>query len=75
MEELVPTEADIEWAVKWLRNHRSRGPSGMRADNLKGWLAEARKEEAEAAKAAGADGTGAVIGEPGGEEMAEKTET
>ena len=39
----VPTEDDIEWAVKRLRNHRSRVLSGMRAELLKKWLAAARK--------------------------------
>ena len=41
--DLVPTEDKIEWAVKRLRNHRSRGPSGMRAEHLKRCLAEVRK--------------------------------
>ena len=31
------------------KNHRSRGPSGMRSDHLKGWLEEARKKEREEA--------------------------
>ena len=31
VDESVPTEDDIEWAVKRLRNHRSGGPSGIRA--------------------------------------------
>ena len=39
----VPTEDDIEWALKILHNHRSGGPSGMRAKHLKMWLAAARK--------------------------------
>ena len=33
VEDLVPTEDDIEWAVKRLRNHRSRGTSGIRASH------------------------------------------
>ena len=32
----VPTEDEIEGAVKRLHNHRSGGPSGMRAEHLKG---------------------------------------
>ena len=36
---LVPTEDEIEGAVKCLRNHRSRGASGMRDEHLKKWLA------------------------------------
>ena len=35
VDELVPTEDEIEWAVKQLRNHRSGTPSGIRADQLK----------------------------------------
>ena len=31
VEDWVPTADKIEWAVKGLRNHRSGGPSGMRA--------------------------------------------
>ena len=38
----VPTEDEIEWAVKRLRNHHSRGPSGMQANHLKMWMAVAR---------------------------------
>ena len=38
VEDLVPTEDAIEWTVTRLRNHRSRGPSGMQAGNLKRWL-------------------------------------
>ena len=30
----VPTEDEIEWAVKQLRNNRSGGASGMRAEHL-----------------------------------------
>ena len=47
VDESVPTEDDIEWAVKRLQNHRSGGPSGMRAEHLKGWLAAPRKKEKE----------------------------
>ena len=43
-DELVPTEDGIEWAVKRLQNHCSGGPSGTRAEHLKGWLAEARNK-------------------------------
>ena len=51
VEDLVPTEDNIEWAVKRLQNHCSGGPSGIRAKHLKGWLAAARKKENEAAAA------------------------
>ena len=30
VEESVPTEEDIEWAVRRMRNNRSGGPSGIR---------------------------------------------
>ena len=35
----VPTEDKIEWAVKLLRNPCSGGPPGMRAEHLKRWMA------------------------------------
>ena len=44
VDDLVPTEDKIEWAAKRLQNHRSGGPSGMRAEHLKGWLTEVRKK-------------------------------
>ena len=47
MEDGVPSEAEVEWAVKRLRNNRSGGPSRMRAEDLKGWLAAARRGEKE----------------------------
>ena len=46
----VPTEDDTEWAVTRLRNHRSGGPSGMRAEHLKRWLTTACKSENEKAE-------------------------
>ena len=45
VEDKVPDEGEIEWAVKCLRNNRSGGPSQMRAEHLKGWLAAARRGE------------------------------
>ena len=47
VEDGVPTEAEIEWAVKRLRNNRAGGASRMRAEDLKGWLAAARRGEKE----------------------------
>ena len=44
----VPTEDEIEWAVTQLRNHLSRGASGMREEHLKRWLATVQKSEKEA---------------------------
>ena len=41
----VLEEREIEWAVKRLRNNRSWGPSRMRAEHIKGWLAAARRAE------------------------------
>ena len=45
VEDKVPEEGEIEWAVKRLRNNRSGGPLRMRAEHLKGWLAAARRRE------------------------------
>ena len=36
VDDLLPTEEDIEWAVTQLRNHYSGGPSKMRDEYLKG---------------------------------------
>ena len=47
VEDGVPTEAEVEWAVKRLRNNRAGGPSRMQAEVLKGWLAAARRGEKE----------------------------
>ena len=41
--DLVPTEDEIEDAVKKLRRNRLGGPSGMRAEHLKGWLASSNR--------------------------------
>ena len=35
VEELVPTEEEIKWAVRRLWNNCSRGPLGVRAEHLK----------------------------------------
>ena len=43
VDDSVPTEDDIEWAVKHLRNNRYGGTSGMQAEHLKRWLETARK--------------------------------
>ena len=43
VEDSVPTEDEIEWAVTRLRNHRSGGASGMWEEHLKRWLAAAIK--------------------------------
>ena len=45
VEYLVRTEDEIEWLVRRLRNNHSGGPSGMRANHIKGWMEEARKAE------------------------------
>ena len=47
MEDGVPEEEEIEWAVKRLQNNRAGGPSRMRAEDLKGWLAAASRGEKE----------------------------
>ena len=51
VDDSVPTEGNIEWAVKRLQNHRSEGSSRMRAEHLKGWLAAARNKDKEEAAA------------------------
>ena len=42
VDDSVPTEDKIKWEVKCLHNHRSGGPTGMRAKHLKRWLAATR---------------------------------
>ena len=44
VDDSVPTEENIKWAVTRLHNHRSGESSGMRDKHLKGWLEEARKK-------------------------------
>ena len=41
----VPTEDEIEDAVKKLRRNRSGGLSGMRDEHLKGWLAASNRRK------------------------------
>ena len=38
VDDSVPTEDEIEEAVKKFRRNRSGGTSGMRAEHLKGWI-------------------------------------
>ena len=45
VEDGVPEETEVEWAVKRLKNNRAGGASRMRAEDLKGWLAAARRGE------------------------------
>ena len=73
VKESVPTEDEIEWKVQKIQNNRSRGPSGMQAEHLKGWLEEARKAEAAAAKTAEEAAEATV--EPGEEGTEAKRET
>ena len=53
-------EAEVEWAVKRLRNNRAGGPSRMQAEDLKGWLAAAKrwKKERDTNTKDGGDGGG-----------------
>ena len=44
----VPTEEEVEWAVQRLRGHQSRGPSRISAEHLPEWLWEHRSAEATA---------------------------
>ena len=39
IDDSVPTEDEIEAAVKKLRRNRAGGPSRIRAENVKGWIA------------------------------------
>ena len=41
IDNLVPTEDEIAAAVKELQRNRSGGPSRIRAEHIKGWLAAA----------------------------------
>ena len=50
MDDSVPTEDEIEEAVKKLRRNRSRGALGMRAEHLKGWLAASKRGKLAAEK-------------------------
>ena len=50
VEDSVPTEDEIEEAVKNLRRNRSGRPSGMWAEHLKGWLTVSKQENIEAAE-------------------------
>ena len=43
IDDSVPTEDEIEAAVKKLRRNRAGGPSGIRSEHIKGWLAAARR--------------------------------
>ena len=51
VDDLVPTEDEIKWAVIQLRNHCSGWTSGMREEYLKGWLAATSKNDKEEAAA------------------------
>ena len=45
VEDKVPDEGEIEWAVKRLRNNRSGGPLQIQAEHLKRWLGAAQRGE------------------------------
>ena len=61
----VTEEGGIEWAVKRLHNNRSRGPSRMRAEHIKRWLAAARRAEKEESIAEGENrATATETGDP-----------
>ena len=62
LDDSVPEEGEIEWAVKLLRNNRYGGTSRMRVEHVKRWLAAAGKAEKDRDTA-------------GGEETATATET
>ena len=43
VEDSVPEEGEIEWAVKRLHSNRSGRASQMRAEHIKGWLGAAQR--------------------------------
>ena len=47
----VPTEEEVEWAVRGLWGHQSGGPSRIRVEHLREWLQENRSESAAKVKA------------------------
>ena len=58
----MPTEDEIEEAVKNLWRNRSGGASGMQAEHLKGWLAASKQKKQEATE----EGEGKTDDEEGG---------
>ena len=48
VDDSVPREDEIQVAVEQLRRNRSGGPSGMRDEHLKGWLAALKRKKREA---------------------------
>ena len=40
IDDSVPTEEEVEWAVRRIRGNRSSGPSRMRTKHLREWLRE-----------------------------------
>ena len=62
VDDSVPTEGEIEGAVKNLRRNQSGGTSGMRSEHLKRWLAAEKRRKREAAE----EGEGTAEGEEGG---------
>ena len=45
MEDYIPEEKEITWAVHRIRLNRSVGPSGMRAEHLFQWLIAATQDD------------------------------
>ena len=50
VDDLVPTEDELEEAVKKLRRNRPGGASGMHAEHLIGWLTESKRGKQAAEK-------------------------
>jgi hypothetical protein len=44
VKDYVPSEEEVEDAVLGLKSKKAPGPTGMRAEHLKEWLAAARKK-------------------------------
>ena len=64
VDDLVPTEDEIKEPVKNIRRNRSGGPSRMRAEHMKGWLAASKQKKREATE----EGEGNTDDEEGGPE-------
>ena len=53
LDDSVPMEDDIKWAVRRLRDNCSSSPSGIRAEHLQQWLWEAQNSEEDTAAVTG----------------------
>ena len=68
IDDSVPTDEEVEGAVRRLRGHQSGGPYYMRAEHLREWLREHRSEEAAKVKAKATEAEAEAEGETSGSE-------